>query len=151
VIGLAAASVATVAATNVLAGGDEPGPGQPAVHQLTVAAERVAGPSLAAPVAARSKAGGRRSKSRKLELIYLETADPQTFPPGFTGATVKSCPGKSKVINGYYFVRDVHQGFGLDDQGGSPSRVRKWSFYLENQNPTPVTDVTLGMICLKPA
>ena len=150
VIGLTAVAAAAVAATSVLAGGEEPGPGQPAVHELTVTAERVAaGPSLGAPATARAGGGG--SKSRKAELIYLETAEPQTLPPGFTGATVQRCPGRSKVINGYYFVRDVHQGFGLDDQGGSPSRVRKWSFYLKNENPTPVTNVTLGMICLKPA
>jgi hypothetical protein len=144
-----ALAVAAIGASGVFAGDTDEGPGQDLgdVDVQAVHAHRVSGPASASAV---GRVASRPSKptSTKPQLIYLET-DPLTLPPGPTGQVVEVCPGSAKAINGYYFAKDVTTGFGLVDEGDSPAGLRRWSFYLNNETPAPISNVTFGMICIK--
>jgi len=148
---VAAAAIAAIGASAVLAGdtGGEPGQDPDGIEVRTSPAMRVAGPSSGAPV---GRIGERSNKAttrpRKPKLIYLETR-PLPVGAGRTGQVVEVCPGNAKSINGYYFVKGVGAGFGLVNEGSSPAGLRRWSFYLENTTGAPIADVTFGLICIK--
>jgi hypothetical protein len=82
-------------------------------------------------------------------VFYLETIQPLTIQPGPGGEIIEKCPKKSRAINGYYYKKGLFTGFGLDDQGSSPSGFRRWAFYWDNESPTPIDGVTLGLVCDK--
>ena len=149
-----ALGLAAGGATSVLAGEAEDGPGQGSgpVEELSVRGERVAAPSVAGGLASRAGTPG-GGGGTDVQLIYLETSTPLTFNPGAVGATIKKCPRHSTVIGGYYFQEGTFQSFGLADEGGSPSGLKRWAFYLDNETtpPVPISGVTLGMVCLKGA
>ena len=147
---VAALATAAIGVTGVFAGDTDNGPGQdPADLAVRVAhATRVDGPSGGALGRIAAKQSKHSQKAPKPQLIYLET-DPLTIPTGQTGQVVQVCPGSSRAINGYYFTKGVGTGFGLVNEGDSPARLRKWSFYLKNETTAPIANVTFGMICIK--
>ena len=134
----------------VLAGDEQPGPGQSvaAGDLVFLRAEAVDSPVAALPGAAAKPKPGPGSQERKPTLVYLET-DPRTLAPGPTGFRVGNCPKRAKAINGYYFVNGTQSGFGLTNQGDSPIRgLKQWAFYLDG-GTAGVANVTFGLICLK--
>jgi hypothetical protein len=142
---------AAIGASGVLAGDTDEGPGQdPADVEMNVAdATRVSGPQSSGSIrAARPSKHKPQPKPAKPRLIYLET-DPLTIPPGRSGQVVEACPGSSKAINGYYFVKGIGAGFGLANEGDSPAGLRRWSFYLNNTTTIDIGNVTFGMVCIK--
>jgi hypothetical protein len=146
---VAALGAGALGASGVLAGESSDGPGQVAgATSLRLDTERVAGPSSGSASAAGLDQTAGRQRANQVRLTFRET-DPLTLDPGRVGTTVGPCPVRSKVINGYYFVAGTFTGFGLDNQGDSPRGLRRWAFYLENENPAPVTNVTFGIICAK--
>jgi hypothetical protein len=144
-----ALAVAAIGASGVLAGDTDQGPGQDPgdVDVQAVHAKRVSGPASASGLG-RVASPPAKPATNKPHLIYLET-DPLTLPPGPTGQVVEVCPGSSRAINGYYFAKDVTNGFGLVNEGDSPAGLRRWSFYLKNETTAPISNVTFGMICIK--
>ena len=147
--GTLAIGAAALGAGGVLAGGVEDGPGQGSgpVEIRSVEAKPVAGPTGTTPgVAARTAA---KKKRKRPQVIYLET-EPQTLPTaGKTGFVIGNCRRRAKALNGYYFIEGQFNGFGLENEGDSPSGVRRWAFYLENETTAPISGVTFGLVCLK--
>ncbi|MGH2952197.1 MAG: hypothetical protein ACRDKX_09150 [Solirubrobacterales bacterium] len=144
------AIAAAAGAGAVLAGGSGSGPGQGGgpVEIRTVEAERVAVPS-SSPASARADAAARKPKRGRPRVVYLET-DPQTVPVGKTGFLIGRCAPRAKALNGYYFVPGQFNGFGLENEGDSPSGPRRWAFYLDAEAPsTGISGVVFGVVCMK--
>jgi hypothetical protein len=127
--------------------GPAPGPTAPAAGSV-LTAERVPEP------------GGPAKGAASPRVFYLETTQPENdIPPGPGGFVIKRCPKGSSAINGYYFQTvdggGVFRGFGLDDQGSSPFRSRKWAFFFDNVAeddqgyPVEIDGVTFGLVCDK--
>ena len=144
----ALACVAVAAgAGSVLAGESDEGPGQtPDPTEM----RKVTAEVVSAPGTVNAKVLGtaaRRAKTRKPQLVYLETA-PQTLAAGPTGFRIGDCPRRSVAINGYYYINEVETAFGLDNQGDFPiRRLKQWGFYLDS--PSGASNVTFGVVCLK--
>ena len=153
-IGVVAAALGALAfgAGWVLAGDDEPGPGQPIAGRdlVFLDADDVDAPAvpLAGAAAKPKPKPGPGPQPRVPKLVYLET-DPRTLAPGPTGFRVGNCPKRSKAINGYYFINGTQSGFGLVNEGDSPIRgLKQWAFYLDG-GEVGVANVTFGLICLQ--
>ena len=148
VLALAILGAGTGAAI-VIAGDSPAGPGQapePGAPRAVRAHPVPSPPALTKDGFAR--AAKKPRPPRKPALRYFETG-PQSLPPGPTGFRIGN-PKCGKAINGYYYLGGTVNGFGLDAQGDSPIRgLRQWAFYLNNTNPTPISGVIFGLICLR--
>ena len=89
----------------VIAGNDDPGPGQPvASGELEfLRADAVDSPAAPLPGTLAKPKPGPGPQQREPKLVYLET-DPRALAPGPTGFRVGNCPKRSKAINGYYYI-----------------------------------------------
>ncbi len=132
-------ALGTLAAT-VLGGQNQsqvPGNPPPKGFEQVVDAHRVIGPP-----------DGRPSMAKDPQVFYFENRDePLTVAPGPGGKIVEKCPKGSIATNGYWYIKGTFTGFGLTDQGSSPAGFRRWAFYWQNDSPTEIRNLILGMVC----
>ncbi|MEO8092516.1 MAG: hypothetical protein ABI726_07405 [bacterium] len=127
-------------AATVIGGEDKsqaPGNPPPPGFEQVVDADRVQG----------DPPGGRPSTAKGPRVFYYETSTPLTVPDGPGGMIVKKCPKGSIATNGYWYIDQIFDGFGLSDQGSSPAGFRRWAFYWRNESGGPIENLILGMVC----
>lgn len=128
-------------AATVIGGEDEGQPpgNPPAADAEVIRAQRVDGPG--------GPLGWRPRRGKDPRVFYFETQTPLTVPMGPGGEIIEKCPKGSIATNGYWYIKETFQGFGLSDQGSSPAGFRRWAFYWENESPAEIQNLTLGMVC----
>jgi hypothetical protein len=130
---IAAVALGAFAATGFGRGGDS----TTSVTAATVKTHSVKAPPAGAP------AFGKRQASL-FKITYRET-DPTTLANGPNTVTVKSCPKRAGVLNGWY-ERTGPAKTGVVSHGGGPDGLRKWVVAVVSSG---ALNVKFGLICIK--